>query len=222
MNLLLTSAGVKNAAIRNALVDLMGKPIEAARALFIPTALYAMSIGPHMAAKMIGGDEPRSPMCELGWKSVGVLELTALPSLGREAWLPWIHEADALLVGGGDPLYLSYWMRLSGLADILPSHENLVYVGLSAGSMILAPGIGEEFVRWTPPGGGHDTLGVVDFSIFPHVDHPDMPENSMADAERWAAKLGRTAYAIDDETAIQVTYEGVDVISEGHWRMFNP
>ena len=161
-------------------------------------------------------------MCELGWKSLGVLELTALPSIDRERWVPWVRETDVLLVNGGDALYLGHWMRQSGLADLLPSLSETVYVGFSAGSMVLTPRIGEDFVGWKPPTGDDSTLGVVDFSIFPHVDHPDLPENTMAEAERWAAGLGGPAYAIDDDTAIQVVDGTVEVVSEGHWKLFTP
>ena len=153
---------------------------------------------------------------------MGVLELTALPSLEKELWVPWVQETDVLLVNGGDPLYLSYWMRQSGLADLLPSLREMVYVGLSAGSMVMTPSIGQDFVRWTPPTGGDETLGIVDFSIFPHLDHPELPENTMADAEKWAASIPRPAYAIDDETAIQVVDGAVSVVSEGHWKLFVP
>ena len=93
-------------------------------------------------------------MCELGWKSLGVLELTALPSIDEENWVPMVRETDVLLVNGGDPMYLCHWMRQSGLADLLPSLRETVYVGLSAGSMVMTPNIGEDFVRWTPPTGG--------------------------------------------------------------------
>ena len=161
-------------------------------------------------------------MCELGWKSLGVLELTALPSIDEEHWVPMVQETDVLLVEGGDPLYLSYWMRQSGLADILPSLREVVYVGLSAGSMVMAPRIGEDFARWKPPTGGDETLGLVDFSIFPHLDHEDLPENTMADAEKWAAGMPVPCYAIDDETAIKVTDGTVEVVSEGHWKLFTP
>nr|MCU0507199.1 Type 1 glutamine amidotransferase-like domain-containing protein [Anaerolineae bacterium] len=161
-----------------------------------------------------------TPMCELGWKSLGVLELTALPSIPEEHWISAVRETDALLVNGGDPLYLRYWMGQSGLADLLPSLENLVYVGLSAGSMVMTPVIGEHFVEWTPPTGGHDTLGLVGFSIFPHLDHPDLPHNTLADAERWAEGLPVPGYAIDDETAIRVVDGAAEVISEGHWKRF--
>ena len=161
-------------------------------------------------------------MCELGWKSLGVLELTALPSIDEELLGPLVQETDVLLVNGGDPLYLCYWMRQSGLADLLPSLRETVYVGLSAGSMVMTPSIGEDFVGWTPPTGGDETLGLVDFAIFPHLDHPDLPENTMADAERWAAGMPVPAYAIDDETAIKVVDGTVDVVSEGHWKLFAP
>ena len=222
MRLLLTSGGIKNASIHNALVELLGKPIAESSALCIPTASYAQPMaGPLRAWNFISGREPRSPMCELGWKSLGVLELTALPSIDRESWVPLVQETDVLLVNGGDPLYLCHWMRQSGLAHLLPSLRETVYVGLSAGSMVMTPRIGEDFVRWKPPTGGDETLSIVDFSIFPHLDNEMLPDNNMAGAEKWAAGMPGPAYAIDDETAIRVTDGTVDVVSEGHWRLFN-
>jgi dipeptidase E len=222
MRLLLSSAGIKNASIQDALVDLLGKPIAESSALCIPTAGYGHPMGsPGGVWRFITG-QSSTPMCELGWKSVGVLELTALPSVGEERWIPWVREADVLLVGGGDALYLCHWMRQSGLADLLPSLRETVWVGLSAGSMVMTPRIGEDFVGWKPPTGSDSALGIVDFSIFPHVDHPDLPENTMAGAERWAAGMTNPAYAIDDETAVKVTDGTVEVVSEGHWKLFTP
>jgi dipeptidase E len=224
MRLLLTSAGVKNASIRNALVDLLGKPIADSSALCIPTAGYGHPQGsPGGAWRFISGREPQCPMTELGWKSLGVLELTALPSIGEERWVPWVREADVLLVNGGDALYLCHWMRQSGLAALLSSLDETLWVGLSAGSMVMTPRVGEDFVESKPSITGDDfTLGVVDFSIFPHLDHPDLPENTMAAAERWAAGIGGPAYAIDDQTAIKVVDGIVEVVSEGHWKRFVP
>jgi dipeptidase E len=161
-------------------------------------------------------------MCELGWKSLGVLELTALPSIDEERWVPWVREADVLLVAGGDALYLSHWMRESGLAGLIPSLRETVWVGLSAGSMVMTPRIGEDFVQWRPAAGDDSTLGVVDFSIYPHLARDGMPGNSMAGAERWASGIGGPAYAIDDETAIKVADGTVEVVSEGDWRLFSP
>src|SRR3954451_1357201 len=193
MKLLLTSAGITNASIHAALVELLGKPIAECDALCIPTALYAHPMaGPRQAWRFISGQEPRSPMVGLGWRSLGVLELTALPSLDEERWVPLVRGADVLLVDGGDATYLCHWMRVSGLADLLPSLQTTVWVGVSAGSMVMTPRIGEDFVNWKSPAGDR-TLGVVDFSIFPHVENPDLPKNTMAHAEKWAAGLSRPA-----------------------------
>ena len=224
MKLLLTSAGIKNASIHDALLQLLGKPIAESDALCIPTALYGHPMaGPRQAWRFISGQEPRSPMVGLGWKSLGVLELTALPSLDKERWVPMIRETDVLLVDGGDAAYLCHWMRASGLADLLESLRETVWVGVSAGSMVMTPRIGEDFVQWRPPTGGDDTLGIVDFSICPHlVDQEGQPGNTMAEAESWAAGIGGPAYAIDDETAFKVVDDTVEVVSEGQWKLLTP
>ena len=219
MRLLLTSGGISNTSIHDALVDMLGKPIAESSALCIPTAAYAMSGGSGMAWRIICGSAA-TPLCELGWESLGVLELTALPSIDEEFWVPMVRETDVLLVGGGDPLYLCHWMRQSGLADILPSLREAVWVGVSGGSLVMAPNVGEDFVGWNPPAGGDSALGLVDFAMFPHVDHVDLPDHCMANAEKWAANLPVPGYAIDDQTAIKVTDGTVDVVSEGHWKLF--
>jgi dipeptidase E len=221
VKLLLTSGGVTNATIQNALVDLLGKPIADSTALCIPTAQYGHPmVGPgEKAWRFISGNS-ENPMVDLGWKCIGVLELTALPSIDEERWVPLVRDTDALLVAGGDALYLCHWMRQSGLADLLESLSETVWVGLSAGSMVMTPRIGEDFVQWKPPTGDDRTLGVVDFSICPHLAQDGMPGNSMADAEQWAAGISGPAYAMDDESAIKVVDGTVEVVSEGHWRLF--
>ncbi len=222
MRLLLTSAGIRNQSIQRALVDLLGKPISESGALCIPTASYGQPEGgPSSAWRFVSGNQPNCPMTGLGWKSLGVLELTALPSIGEDRWVPLVRQADVLLANGGDASYLSYWMQRSGLADLLPTLDS-VWVGLSAGSMVMTPSIGEEFVGWQPPTGGDRTLGVVDFSIFPHLDNEMLPDNCLAEAEKWAAKMPQPSYLIDDETAIKVIDGRVEVVSEGHWRLFTP
>jgi dipeptidase E len=222
MKLLLTSAGIKNTSICDALVELLGKPIADSNALCIPTAIYAFPGGASSAWQLISG-RAASPLCELGWKSLGVLELTALPSIEKAYWTTAVQEADALLVGGGDPLYLRYWIEQSGLADLFPSLPDTVWVGVSAGSLVMGPHVGDEFVYGSPPtAAGDKALGLVDFAMFPHLDHEEMPDHSMANAERWADGVPVPGYAIDDETAIKVVDGTVEVISEGHWKLFTP
>jgi len=220
VKLLLTSGGVTNTSIRDALVGLLGKPIADATALCIPTAQWGQPMcGPVSVRGFVSGLPPWGGMTSMEWKSVGLLELTALPSIGDERWVPWVREADVLLVDGGDATYLCHWMRESGLADLLPSLRDIVWVGVSAGSMVMTPRIGEDFVSWAPSNGDDSTLGVVDFSIFPHLGHELMPRNTLANAERWAAEIAGPAYAIDDQTAIKVTDDTVEVVSEGHWKL---
>jgi dipeptidase E len=221
MKLLLTSAGIKNASIHDALVELIGKPTAECDALCIPTALYGHpGAGPRQAWKCISGNEPGTPTVALGWKSMGVLELTALPSMGEDRWLPLVRETHVLLVEGGDAAYLCHWVRESGFGDLMPSLRDTVWVGVSGGSMVMTPRIGDRFVTWQSPAADR-TLGVVDFSIFPHLDNPHLPNNTMAAAERWAAGLSNPAYAIDDDTAIRVVDGNVDVVSEGTWKRFD-
>jgi dipeptidase E len=243
VKLLLTSSGISNVSIRDALVDLLGQPISESTALVVPTAIYPFSVGPQMAGRLIRG-EVTTPLTDLGWASVGVLELTALPSIEQEVWASTVRAADALLFWGGDPLYLSHWMRESGLADILPSLGDTVYVGTSAGAMVAAPVFGEtytesragsgspltseEMVFSTPQGDVSrifvtaEGTGLVDFAVIPHLDHHDHPDASLANAERWAAKLPLPTYAIDDATALVVANGVVDVVSEGRWELFEP
>jgi dipeptidase E len=241
MKLLLTSAGISNPSIYRALADLLGKPVAESSALFVPTAIYPFPDGAGKAFQAISGNA-RSPLCGLGWKSLGVLELTALPSIGKEVWVTSVQESDALLVWGGDPVYLSYWMKHSGLADLWRSLPEMVYVGVSAGSIAMASTFGETYfdpaecsgerlssediVFAGPEGDITMTLvmaegaGLVDFAIIPHVEYDD--HQDVANAEKWAGRLPVPTYAIDDETAVKVIDGTVEVVSEGHWKLFTP
>jgi dipeptidase E len=219
MKLLLTSGGVTNDSIRSALERLLGKPISESHALCVPTAQWGHPMcGPASVRGLLAAAEPVwRHLTGLGWASLGALELTALPSIGHERWVPWVREADALLVDGGDATYLSHWMLQSGLLDLLPTLHDTVWVGVSAGSLVVTPRVGTTFVEW-PPAPDDRTLGMVDFSIFPHLEA--FPGNTMADAERWAAEIGLPAYAIDEQTALCVVDGAVEVVSEGRWRAF--
>jgi len=242
MKLLLTSSGISNPSIHNALVELLGKPVAECNALFVPTGIYPFPVGAAMAYRAACGKSP-TPLCELGWKSIGLLELTALPSIDRSAWVPAVEQADALLVWGGDPLFLSYWMNHSGLTDLLKSMPiPPVYVGVSAGSMLTAPIFAETYhkpYRGTgspltlkdmtfPAPEGEVTMnfitangaGFTNFALIPHANHKDRADASFKNAPSWAAKLPVPVYAIDDQTAIKVNGDIVEVVSEGEWKRF--
>jgi dipeptidase E len=230
MKLLLTSGGIANPSIHRALEDLLGKPVADSSALLVPTGIHPFPGGGANAAAAIRG-EAASPLAELGWRTLGVLELTALPSIPQESWVATLRETDALLVWGGSVLYLCHWMRRSGLADLLPSLDSLVYVGVSAGSIAMTPHNGdvESNLRFVPPGsdmaeGAERAIGLVDFALWVHLDHPDpiFEDHTTANIERWAAGVPVPTYAIDDQTAVKVTDGAVEVVSEGHWQVFTP
>ena len=228
MNFLLTSSGISHKSISDALVGLLGKPIAQSSALIVPTAIYPFPDGAAGAWRAITGTAA-SPLSGLGWKSLGVLELTALPSIKPESWIPTVRETEALLVWGGSVLYLTYWMRRSGLADLLPSLNGTVYVGVSAGSIVVTPyNPDAEFnLKDVPPGSdlareGDRALGLVDFTLKPHLDREGFEDASAENVERWAAGVPVPTYAIDDATAIRVADGAVDVVSEGHWKLFTP
>ncbi len=243
IKLLLTSSGITNKSIHDSLVQLLGKPISEASALFIPTGVYPFAGGPNYAWWPIAG-KMQSSLVGLGWKSMGLLELTALPSIEKETWLPSITEADALLVWGGDPLYLAYWFDRSGLGVILKSlNKDLVYVGVSAGSMVTCNIIGETY---STPRAGSGTpiasekitfftaegeisrtfmtakgIGLADFAVIPHYNNPDHQDACGLNAERWAAKIPAPVYAIDEQSAIKVVAGRIEIVSEGTWKSFN-
>lgn len=221
MKLLLTSAGISNPTIHNALTALLGKAVGEATALFIPTAIYGIRNGGDIVRRVICG-QLGDPFCDMGWKSLGLLELTAMPSIKRELWLPLLEETDTLLVGGGDCQYLTYWMQQSGLAELLPSLLNkMVYVGLSAGSMIMTS-YGTTYGNHTLPAETDKCLGLLDLAIHPHLDYPTFPDNSMDNLENLAATLPMPSYLIDDQTALKVIDGVVEVVSEGNWKLVTP
>jgi dipeptidase E len=242
MKLLLTSSGITNRTIETALVDLLGKPIAEAKALVVPIGVYPFTGGPWYAWYPIGGPKAAN-LTQLGWKALGLLEPSVLPSIDRANWLPAIEEADAILVWGGDPLFISYWMEKSGLTDLLPALPgNRVYVGVSAGAIATArlfaetysspraaagePLTSEDIIL--PDGDIRTTLvtakgmGLTDFAIIPHFRNPNHRDASPANAEAWAARLPVPVYAIDEDSAIKVDNGRVEVVSEGQWQLFTP
>lgn len=230
MKLLLTDSGITNNSIRQALIYLLGKPLAESSLVFVPTAMYALPGGTGYVGEILKG------LIEDGWKSVSVLELTALPSTLEEYWLPTLEAADAIMVSGGGTAYLSYWMYKSGLADKLPPLlDKLVYIGFSAGSQIVSHSVQFDadtlaekgyyydavYDEAAPPNAGSDkTLKLVDFVYRPHVGSDYFPNITFENMERDAAALGVPMYVTDDQTAIVVTDKGTRVVSEGVWKLF--
>jgi len=243
IKLLLTSSGISNKSITDTLEKLLGKPISESNALFVPTGVYPFPGGPNYAWWPIAG-KMKGALVDLGWKTMGLFELTALPSIKKDIWVSSFQDADALLVWGGDPLYLAYWFEQSGLTEVLTSlNKDIVYVGVSAGSMAVNAIFGEtesnpragsgtpltmeKVVFNTDEGEISKTFftgkgaGLTEFAVIPHFNNPDFQDACGLNAEKWAAKIPAPVYAIDENTAIKVTDGTVEVVSEGNWILFN-
>jgi len=230
VKLLLTSTGVTNDSINAALVELLDKPIDQAKAVYIPTAIYGSHGGADYAWIAL------QQTAALGWGQLAILELTAMPSMGEDNWLATLQTADAIVVGGGNTHYLCYWLHASGLAARLPELlEKAVYVGISAGSMVAThelrfdPSVlkssgayhDDEYGESAPVGfGSAKALGLTDFVMRPHIGNDYFPGATFALMEKAAAEINVPLYAIDDMTAIKVVDDAVDIVSEGEWKQY--
>ena len=218
MKLLLTSAGLSNRSIVNALLELAGKPFSELNLGFIPTASNVES-----------GDKDwlinDLIICKnLGFQSIDIVDFSAV---SKDVWLPRLHVADILFFEGGNVFHLMYWIERSGLKEILPEMlKTKVYVGASSGSMVMSKrtslnhfqNLYNEDVKKFKK---EDGLGFVDFQIRSHLNSLDFPEMNITHLEELAKETSDTIYAIDDNTAIKISDEKMEIISEGAWKKFN-
>lgn len=217
MKLLLTSGGLENQSIISALRELVGTDFKDAKLIFIPTA-----------ANMEVGDKwwlinDLVKCKELGFKQVDIVDIAAVP---QAVWQSRLEKADVIMVGGGNTSYLMGQIRKSGLAEILPNLlKTRVYVGISAGSMVVAPKLKEKEMQrlYEEPIVDDDTnegLGLVDFLVVPHMNSPYFPRVAEL-IDETAKDIDMLFYAIDDQTAIKVTDGKIEVVTEGKWKKYN-
>jgi dipeptidase E len=216
MKLLLTSSGLQNQSISSALRGLLGKDFQLATLVFIPTA-----------ANIEEGDKSwlinDFVTCRaLGFKEMDIVDIAAVP---REIWQPRLEKADVILVGGGNTSYLMAQIKKTGLAEALPELlKTRVYVGISAGSMIVAPKLKEKEMQrlYEEPIVDDDTnegLGFVDFLVVPHMNSPHFPRAAEL-IDEVAQDSEIPLYAIDDQTAVKVVDGSIEVVTEGSWKKF--
>lgn len=217
MKLLLTSGGLENQSMINALRELIGKDFQDAKLVFIPTA-----------ANMEEGDKwwlisDLSKCKELGFKEVDIVDIAAVP---KEVWQPRLEKADVVMVGGGNTSYLMGQIKKSGLAKMLPDLlKTRVYVGISAGSMVMAPKLKEKEMQrlYEEPivdDNTNEGLGFVDFLVVPHMNSPHFPRAAEL-IDEVAQGIEIPLYAIDDQTAVKVIDGKVEVVTEGKWKKYN-
>ena len=217
MKLLLTSAGIRNQTILKGLDELDLKPFDQLKVAFIPTA-----------ANLESGDkdwliDDLRRLSFLKFSQIDIVDISALP---KEIWLTRLEESDILFVEGGNTYHLMYWFNKSGLSKILPKLlETKIYIGVSAGSIIATPSlinadfeskplkeINEEIF--------HQGLKLVDFMIEPHINSIYFPDSTLEKLAKRSKKYNSPIYGIDDETAIKIDGDKIEVISNGVWKKF--
>ncbi len=232
MKLLLTSAGITNNSIAQALRDLLGKPTNESKIVVVPTAHNPVS-----GDKTWVIEEDMAGPHKLGWKEFSIIDLAAVSTLDRKMWWTKFEDADVLLFGGGNNFYLSYWLQKSGLFDVLPKWpESKIFVGISAGSIVAGISMryeshlleksgvleDDDYDEVGPAGqSSNKTLNLMNFAIRPHLNSPNFPKVREPILEKRVAETGIPMYAVDDQTALKVIDNDVEVISEGTWKLFS-
>ena len=226
MKLLLTSNGLSNNLITKAFNELIGKDPKDSKVAFIPTAA-----NPERGNKdWLIDDLYRIKNC--GYY-VDIIELTAIrPDELKIA----LKDMDAIFVGGGNTFYLSYWMQKSGLFDMLPDLlKTKVYAGISAGSMIAGASLlpsdalddlqkfkDDHYYEKAVQGeASNKTLNLVDIVFRPHFNSKDFPKVRKEVLEQIAYKFSYPLYALDDESALKIVDDWIEIVSEGKWLVLN-
>ena len=215
MKLLLTSAGLSNQTLVNAFNKLVDIPSEKIHIAFIPTA-----------ANVEVGDKDWLINDYANLKKqnyiVDIVDISALP---KKIWLPRIKDANVIFVGGGNTFHLMYWFEKSGLKELLPELiKTRVYAGISAGSCITGPTIynsvqnlfGEKYELKIKKG-----LNLVNLQIIPHLNSPYFTKIREENLEVASKDLTEPVYAIDDDSAVIVDGDKIEIVSEGKWKKFN-
>lgn len=218
MKLLLTSEGLTNDSIKNALKELTEKPFDQLRLTFIPTAANVEDNDKNWLINDMSSCQ------ELGLKSIDIVDISALD---KEIFRPRLERADILLFGGGNTFHLLYWIKKSGLEEILPDLlKTRVYVGISAGSMVVTPTLALdsqsiELYEEKNELKDEEALHYVNFHIRPHLNSPFFPKVTRENIAKIVEKVTDTIYALDDNSAVQVINGKAKIISEGEWIKFN-
>jgi dipeptidase E len=213
MKLLLTSGGISNRAIAKALYEFVGKDTNGIKVGYVP---IAANVEPGNKDWII---KDFLNFWRYGYNNIDIID----PSAAGVGWQGRLAEVDVVMLSGGNTFHLLDQARQTGFDDWLKENlQNKVYVGSSASSILLgqtielAGGI-DEYGDENLPGLTDLTgLGLVDFEVAPHV--PSW--TSYESVEKYAHDKKRTVYALDDQSAIKVDGQNVEVVSDGQWKLF--
>ena len=210
MKLLLTSSGITNESLKKTLKNLVGGKIKTA---FISTAANDVDDDKTWLIKNF------QEFHELGY--VDIIDIAVLP---QKTWLKRISKVNVIAMGGGDTSYLIKKIRENGFDKELPKLlEQKVYVGISAGSIILSEYIwaSSEFLydckKETTPKG----LNYIDFNFRPHYNNKNFPQAKKEILNKISNQNpNEKIYACDDNSGIKIVDGKMEIITEGSCDLF--
>lgn len=218
MKLLLTSDGLSNQSIARALFDLVGKPAAETTIAFIPTA---MNVGRGDKGWFIND---LYNIKKQDFKFIDIVDISALP---QDVWEPRIENVDVLFFSGGNTSHLMYWIKESGLMDMLPRLlKTKIYVGVSAGSIVANPTIAlssdDKKIYYEESFGykSEEALHLVDVYTKLHFKPMDFSEARKEQFEKIAKETSLPVYALDNQSALKIIDGNIEVITEGEYLKF--
>ena len=218
MKLLLTSAGITNEKIANALSELAEKPLSKLSIIHIPTAMNTEKDDKGWVINDLVNLQKQN------FKSVDILDIAAV---SPEIWKSRLLSADIISVGGGNEQYLAEVFEKIGMKEFLLSIlDTKVYIGTSAGSMVAGQYLSRELLKIVYPEEdfGNELkhpMEFYNFSFIPHLNSEwftNVRKNILEDIKD---KFNYSVYATDDNTAIKIIDSKIEIVGSGDYWVFN-
>jgi len=211
MKLLLTSAGITNKSIAEAIIELVGKSADQIKVLFIPTAANTTTDDKDWLIDNLVQFRKQN------YSSIDILDIAGLP---QGIWQPHFEAADLICFGGGNEQYLAKMIRECGLEKLLPEFlKTRVYMGISAGSMVTGQFLSQQLMRIVYPEETFEELapplGFVDLLFIPHLNSDYFTHVRKEVLEPLKSEFTYPLYACDDNSALKIVDGKVEIVSEG-------
>ncbi len=211
MKFLLTSSGITNKSITNAVLELVGKPANEISVLFVPTAANPVVEDKSWLIENL------SQFTKQGYHSIDMLDIAGLT---EEEWRSHFEAANLICFGGGNEQYLAKAIRDSGLEKALPDLlKSRVYMGISAGSMVAGKFLSQKLMKMVYPEEAFaelaPSLAYVDCLFVPHLNSPYFSKVRKEVLDSLKSEFTTTLYACDDNSAVKISDGKPEVVSEG-------
>jgi len=216
MKMLLTSTGLSTPKIAHEFFSLIvlniPKDPSQIKIAFIPTAAVSDEEKEH-------AEQSKQQLLTLGIKEENINIVNVDHVISFEE----LKNDDAMFVCGGNTFYLLNQMKKMNFEIALNRFlsENKLYVGVSAGSIVVTPSIDVANVEPADPNDVGLTdftgLNIVDFEVSPHV--PEVV--SYESVEKYSHTTKNKIYAFDHDCALTIHDNKVGFVGDGKHSEYN-